>query len=57
MRSTPRRDATGTATVSPSGANVTVSFSNPPNLINATGKFDVNVSSGSQVVRGVVTCN
>ncbi len=53
----PEAGATGTATVSPSGANVTVSFSNPPNLTNASGKFDVNVASGSQVVRGVLTCN
>ncbi|MDE2003829.1 MAG: hypothetical protein KGJ25_09910, partial [Betaproteobacteria bacterium] len=48
----PEAGATGTATVSPSGANVTVSFSAP-----ATGKFDVNVASGSQIVTAVLTCN
>ncbi len=53
----PAAGATGTATVTPSGPNVSVSFSNPPNTVNATGKFDVNVSSGSQVVLAVLTCN
>jgi len=53
----PESGATGTATVSPSGANVTVSFNNPPNAVNATGTFDVNVSSGSQVVLAKLKCN
>ncbi|MBS0326517.1 MAG: hypothetical protein JSS46_08230 [Proteobacteria bacterium] len=48
----PEAGATGTATVTPSGANVTVSFSTA-----ATGVFDVNVSSGSQVVLAKLKCN
>lgn len=46
----------GTVTVSPSGASISVSFG-ALNSGNATGKFDVNVTSGSQVVTAVLTCN